>query len=69
MPELIEQKVSVGRDRYGREVVLTRSKEGGQYFWAIRQTAGSQRDECYPILGLTDENIREMAKCLEVIRG
>ena len=68
MPELIEQKVSVGQDAYGRSVTMTRRKNyDGKILWRIDSSPVSQRDDGERMDGLTDENIRSMVLALGVV--
>lgn len=67
MPELIEQKVAIGRDRYGRPVTMIRQKDGGQWYWTIKSDPVNQRDDGELMRSLTDENIRQMTEALKVI--
>lgn len=69
MPELIEQKVRIGDDAYGRSVEMTRHKTyDGKTMWRIVSHPVSQRDEGERMDGLTDENVRQMIEALKVIR-
>lgn len=69
MPDLIEQKIDVGRDAYGRRVIMTRAKTyDGKIVWTIVSEPVSQRDDGESMTGLSDDNIRQMLQALEVIR-
>lgn len=69
MPELIEQKVEIGRDAYGRRITMTRRKNyDGKILWNIVSDAVSQRDDGERMDGLTDENIRSMIQAIEHVR-
>lgn len=69
MPELIEQKVRIGYDAYGRAVEMTRHKSyDGKTMWRIVSHAASQRDDGERMDGLTDDNIREMIRALQVVK-
>lgn len=69
MPQLIEQKVSIGCDAYGRTVTMSRRKNyDGKILWDIVSAPVSQRDDGERMSGLTDENIRQMVQALNVVR-
>ena len=69
MPQLIEQKVSIGNDAYGRPVTISRRKSyDGKILWDIVSPPVSQRDDGERMSGLTDENIRQMIQALNVVR-
>lgn len=68
MPQIVEQKVDIGHDSYGRPVTMTRYKSyDGRILWRIVTTPIEQRDDEQKIDGLTDSNIREMVAALGVI--
>lgn len=70
MPQLVEQKVDIGRDAYGRRVTATRKRTyDGKTVWDIRSEAVNQRDEGERMSGLSDENIRELVQALDLIKG
>jgi hypothetical protein len=70
MPELIEQKVQIGNDAYGRTVTMTRrTNYDGKRLWKIVSDPVSQRDDGEHMDGLTDDNIRQMVQALDVIRN
>ncbi len=69
MPQLIEQKVSIGSDAYGRTVTMSRRKNyDGKVLWDIVSAPVSQRDDGERMSGLTDENIRQMVHALKVVQ-
>jgi len=69
MPELIEQKVSIGNDAYGRRVTMTRRRNyDGKILWEIVSDQMSQRDQGERMSGLSDENIRQMVEALKLIK-
>lgn len=67
-PKLVEQKLEIGADRYGRRVTMTRYLDGGAPFWRIVSEPSSQRDDGERMDSLTDENIRAMTKALDFVR-
>lgn len=70
MPDMISQTVRIGRDAYGRDVTMTRRRiYDGKIIWRIESAPVSQRDDGERMDGLTDENIREMVRALDVMRG
>lgn len=70
MPQLVEQKVDIGRDAYGRRVTATRKRTyDGKTVWDIRSEAVNQRDGGERMSGLSDENIRELVQALDLIKG
>lgn len=70
MPLLVEQKVDIGRDAYGRRVTATRKRTyDGKTVWDIRSEAVNQRDGGERMSGLSDENIRELVQALDLIKG
>lgn len=67
--ELVEQKVLIGRDAYGRTVTMTRRKNyDGKILWSIKTDPANQRDDGERFDGLTDDNIKDMVRALDVIR-
>ena len=69
MPEIIEQKVSIGNDAYGRRVTMTRRRNyAGKILWDIVSDQMSQRDEGERMSGLSDENLRQMVEALKLIK-
>lgn len=69
-PVLIEQKLSLGQDAYGRAVTATRRKAyDGKTVWDIVSQPLSQRDEGERMRGLCDDNLRALAQALEVVRS
>lgn len=69
MPHLVEQKVDIGRDAYGRPVTATRKRTyDGKVVWDIRSEAVNQRDEGERMSGLTDANIRDLIAALDVVQ-
>jgi hypothetical protein len=69
MPELIEQKVHIGADAYGRRVRMTRRKNyDGKTLWSIQSEPVNQRDDGERMDGLSDENVRQMVQALDVVR-
>lgn len=65
MPDLVEQKVRIGTDAYGREVTAVRSKTyDGKIVWTIVSAPVSQRDEGERMSGLTDDNLRDLIEAL-----
>lgn len=70
MPKLIEQKVFIGHDAYGRHVTATRTATyDGKDVWEIRSHPVSQRDEGERMSGLTDQNIKDLIRALDCIRA
>lgn len=67
MPEVTDVTLELGVDRYSRRVQACRTKDGGQWFWTLRTLPSSQRDDGEIMRSLTDENVRELARCLEVL--
>lgn len=69
MTDLIEQKVSIGRDAYGRSVTATRRRNyDGKVLWDIRSEPVSQLDDGERMSGLTDDNIRDLVRALDVVQ-
>ena len=69
MPELIEQTVLIGLDAYGRRVTMKlRRNYDGKILWSIHTDPASQRDDGERFDGLTDENVRDMIRALDVIK-
>lgn len=67
--ELIEQKIEIGVDGYGRRVTMTRRKNyDGKILWRIVSDPVSQRDDGESMDSLTDENIRSMVRALDYVR-
>ncbi|MDJ1465669.1 hypothetical protein [Nitratireductor sp. GZWM139] len=70
MPQLVEQKVDIGRDAYGRRVTATRKRTyDGKTVWDICSEPMDQRDEGERMSGLSDENVRGMVQALDLIKG
>ena len=70
MPQLVEQKVDIGRDAYGRRVTATRKRTyDGKTVWELRSEPMDQRDEGERMSGLSDENVRELVQALDLIKG
>jgi hypothetical protein len=68
MPELVEQKVKIGNDAYGRPITMTRRKNyDGKILWRIESDAINQRDDGERMDGLTDDNIRDMVLALDLM--
>lgn len=69
MPQIIEQKVEIGTDAYGRRVTMLRHRTyDGKTMWRIVSDPVSQRDEGERMDGLTDENLRDMIAALQLVR-
>jgi hypothetical protein len=69
MPDLVEQKVKIGVDAYGRLVEATYYKNyDGKVMWRIKSHPVSQRDEGEQIHSLTDENLRQLRAALDAVR-
>jgi hypothetical protein len=69
MPRLIEQVVEIGHDAYGRRVTMKRRLNyDGKILWSIRSSPVNVRDEGEKMDGLTDDNVREMVRALDVIK-
>ena len=69
MPELVEQKINIGNDAYGRPVTMTRRKNyDGKILWSIKSEPINQRDEGERMDGLTDQNVRDMIQALDIVR-
>lgn len=69
MTTLIEQKLDIGTDAYGRRVTMTRRKNyDGKILWDIKSEPFSQRDDGERISGLSDDNIRQMAEALTHVK-
>lgn len=69
MADLVAQIVEIGRDAYGRRVVATRKRTyDGKTIWEIASEPVSQRDDGERISGLSDENIRELANAVSLVR-
>lgn len=70
MPQLIEQKLSIGEDAYGRRVTMTRYRNSGNgmTMWRITTDPASQRDDGEKMDGLTDQNIAAMANALQYVQ-
>lgn len=69
MPELIEQKVRIGFDAYGRLVEATRKRDGaGKVIWEIVSHPSSQQDDGERMSGLTDANLRDLIEALNHVR-
>lgn len=70
MPKLIEQKVHIGQDAYGRRIIASRTHSyDGKSIWSIVSEPASQRDEGERMSGLTDQNIRDLIQALDCIRS
>ena len=68
MPRLIEQKVEIGLDAFGRRVTMTRRRNyDGKILWRIKSDPVDQRDAGENMDGLTDENVRQMVEALRVV--
>lgn len=68
MAELVQQVVHIGTDWYGRRVTATRTKEGANGKWKIEVHPSSQQDDGERIFSLTDENMRDMVRVVELIK-
>jgi hypothetical protein len=68
MPELIEQVVEIGRDAYGRRVTATRSKNNGRPTWKLEIHPSSQQDDGERMWSLTDDNLRDLVRALDVVK-
>jgi len=69
MPELVEQKINIGKDAYGRPVTMTRRKNyDGKILWSIKSEPINQRDDGERMDGLTDQNVRDMIQALDIVR-
>lgn len=69
MPELVEQKINIGNDAYGRSVTMTRRKNyDGKILWSIKSEPINQRDDGERMDGLTDQNVRDMIQALDIVR-
>lgn len=67
MAQLVEQTVEVGRDWYGRRITATRSRESnGRGKWKIEIHAKDQRDDGERVWSLTDDNMRDLVRCVEL---
>lgn len=67
---IVETKISVGQDAYGRPVTATRSKaHDGKIVWTIRSEPVSQRDDGERMAGLTDENLRALVEAVGLVRA
>lgn len=70
MVTIVEQKVDLGKDAYGRAVTATRKRAyDGKTVWEIKSAAMDQRDTGESMYGLTDANIAELVAALGVIGG
>lgn len=68
MPQIIEQKLEIGRDAYGRRVTMTRYRSyTGKIMWRIKSDPTSQRDDGERMDGLTDDNIRQMIEARDLL--
>jgi hypothetical protein len=68
MPQIIEQKVDIGADAYGRRVTMTRHRNyDGKIMWRIETDPSSQLDSGERMDGLTDENIRQMIAARDLL--
>jgi hypothetical protein len=68
MPKIIEQKFEIGTDAYGRRVTMTRHQTyDGKIMWRIRSDQMDVRDTGEDMDGLTDENIRQMIRALDLL--
>ena len=69
MPALVEQKVRIGFDAYGRLVEATRFIDpAGKRMWRIESHPVSQQDDGERMSGLTDDNLRDLIQALEHVR-
>jgi hypothetical protein len=68
MPDIVEQKLDIGRDIFGRQVyaIRTRHYTAGPC-WMIVIEPSSQQDEGEKIDSLSDENIRQLTQCLAAL--
>jgi hypothetical protein len=65
---IVETKISVGKDAYGRPVTATRTKSyDGKIVWTIRSEPMNQRDDGERMTGLTDENLRSLVEAVGLI--
>lgn len=65
---ILETKISVGKDAYGRPVTATRAKTyDGKTTWTIRSEPVSQRDDGYRMTGLTDENLKALVEAVGLV--
>ena len=69
MPELVEQKINIGNDAYGRPVAMRRRMNyDGKILWSIKSEPINQRDDGERMDGLTDQNVRDMIQALDIVR-
>jgi hypothetical protein len=68
MPRLVEQKVSIGQDVYGRTIEATRQSDSGTVYWTIVIHAYDQRDDTQYLRGLTDQNLRDLIQALNCVK-
>jgi hypothetical protein len=68
MPKIIEQKVEIGSDAYGRRVTMTRHQSyDGKIMWRIESDQVDVRDTGECMDGLTGENIRQMVMARDLL--
>lgn len=68
MAQLVEQKIDIGPDAYGRQVTMTRKRTyDGKVIWSIETYPANQRDDGERMTGLSDENVRQMNQCLALL--
>lgn len=68
MPEITEVKIHIGEDAYKRRLTATRYKNNGKPMWKLEAEPSSQRDDGERMFSLTDENLRDLVKALELVK-
>lgn len=68
MPQIIETKIEIGRDAYGRCITATRHRTyDGKTMWKIVSDPVHQRDDGEAMNGLTDQNLRDLIQAVQMI--
>ena len=68
MPQISEVKIIIGKDAFGRELTATRYLYNGKPMWWLRSAPVNQRDDGEGMRSLTDENLRDLVKALDLVK-
>ena len=70
MATIVETKINIGKDAYGRQVTASRRLNyDSKLVWEIKSLPMSQRDEGESMGGLSDSNMLELAEAVAAIKG
>lgn len=65
-PRILEQKLALGKDAYGRHVIAVRQESyEGKTVWAIESHPVDMRGESLKVYGLTDDNLLLLAQAIQ----